>query len=72
MLPDDTKQRREIASDSGVLTQMELSNHFTEAEVNIPYSNKVFQDASLQWLIHTNQVCFLVFLPVSDSDALLL
>ena len=65
MLPDDTRWRKEAASDSGVLTQTDLSNHFTEAEATIPYSDKAFQDASLQWLIHTNQVCFLVnFLPV--------
>ena len=58
MLPDDTKQRREAASDSGLQTQTDISNHLTEVEV-IPYSDQAFQDASIQWLVHTNQVCFL-------------
>ena len=72
MLPDDTKQHREAASDSSLLcTQTKISNHFPEAKV-IPYSDQVFQDTSIQWLIHTNQVCFLITSWQVDVDALLL
>jgi hypothetical protein len=57
MLPQDSKERRVAALDSDLLlTQTNLSNHFTEAAEVIPYSDQAFQDASIQWLVQTNQV----------------
>ena len=70
MLPDDTKQRRE-ASEVG--QQTALTEHFKEAEVTIPYSAKAFEDAAIEWLVHTNQVCYWIlcsFQLLRVSDAL--
>jgi hypothetical protein len=57
MVPQDSKECRVAALDSDLLlTQMNLSNHFTEAAKVIPYSDQAFQDALIQWLVQTNQV----------------
>ena len=69
MLPEDSRQCKEAASESG-LHQMALSSHFADTEVSIPYSNKVFEDATIQWLVHTNQVGSFVSLAyyLTESD----
>ena len=57
MLPEDARQCKEAALDSSLQTQqMILSDHFHSAEVTIPYSDKAFEEAVIEWLIHTNQV----------------
>ena len=57
MLPEDTRQRKEAALDSSLQTQQTtLTDHFHDAEVVVPYSDKVFEAATIEWLIHTNQV----------------
>ncbi|KAH9017161.1 hypothetical protein EDB84DRAFT_1276639, partial [Lactarius hengduanensis] len=57
MLPEDTRQRKEAALDRSLQTQQTvLSDHFDPPgpEV-IPYSDRVFEAAAIEWLIHTNQ-----------------
>jgi hypothetical protein len=63
MLPDDTRQRKEAALDSSVQTQQTvLSDHFTPNDAPVvPYSDKAFEMAAIDWLVHTNQVRFSFF-----------
>ena len=57
MLPEDTKRHKEAASDKALKTQQSvLSDHFGPPEEVIPYSERAFEAASIEWLIHTNQV----------------
>jgi hypothetical protein len=59
MLPEDTRQRKDAASGSGEQTQQSaLSDHFNANGTKaIPYSDKVFEAAAIEWLVQTNQVC---------------
>jgi hypothetical protein len=68
MLPDDTRQRRETTLDNSLQTQQTaLTDHFNTAEVVVPYSDQAFQSATIEWLVHTNQVCgFFSFLSIAD------
>jgi hypothetical protein len=57
MLPGDTKQRREAAMDICHKTQQTtLGKHFPANEGNVPYSDRAFEAAAIEWLIQTNQV----------------
>ncbi|KAF8264752.1 hypothetical protein EI94DRAFT_1500963, partial [Lactarius quietus] len=57
MLPEDTKQRKEAALDSAMKTQQTvLGDHFGPAEEVIPYSDQAFEAATIEWLVHTNQL----------------
>jgi hypothetical protein len=60
MLPRDTKKQKEASSDSSKKTQQsDLGDHFGPPDADIiPYSDRVFEAAAIEWLIHTNQVCF--------------
>jgi hypothetical protein len=70
MLPGDTKQRREAATDtSHQARQTSLANHFPPSEAVIPYSNQAFEAVAIGWLIRTNQVCR--FLPTAYCDILI-
>ncbi|KAH8981829.1 hypothetical protein EDB86DRAFT_2768185, partial [Lactarius hatsudake] len=55
MLPDDTKQRRQAALDKNLKTlQSSVTDHFkpqNESERPIPYSDKAFMCAAIEWLI---------------------
>ncbi|KAH9077767.1 hypothetical protein EDB83DRAFT_2217123, partial [Lactarius deliciosus] len=53
MLPDDTKQRRQAALDQSVKTlQSSLTDHFKPKDKRpIPYSDKAFACAAIEWLI---------------------
>ncbi|KAH8985338.1 hypothetical protein EDB86DRAFT_2767023, partial [Lactarius hatsudake] len=53
MLPDDTKQCRQAALDQSVkILQSSLTDHFKpEDERPIPYSDKAFACAAMEWLI---------------------
>ena len=56
MLPKDTKQRRVQASAN---SQSQLDSHvqpMVPKERTIPYSDKAFRHAAIQWLIGTDQV----------------
>ena len=58
MLPEDTRQRKEAALDSSMQTQQTvISDHFnTHKEVIVPYSDRAFEAAAIEWLIDSNQV----------------
>jgi hypothetical protein len=58
MLPKDTKRRKlDAAADS----QARLDAHLREPQPKeqiIPYSDAIFREAAIEWLIETDQVCF--------------
>ncbi len=60
MLPEDTKARR-AALLKKTLNQTQVDEHFESAGPCAarpePYSNALFQEAAIQWLIETDQVC---------------
>ena len=57
MLPGDTKQRREAATDTGHKTQQTmLTNHFTTEEQVTPCSESALEAAAIKWLVQNNQV----------------
>ncbi|KAF8186318.1 hypothetical protein BJ912DRAFT_469614 [Pholiota molesta] len=56
MLPDDTKARRAAALDA--LLQTQVDGHFkvaTPEDKPEPYSDELFKEAAIQWLIETDQ-----------------
>ena len=69
MLPEDTRQRKEAALDSSMQAQQtSISDHFnTLDDVIIPYSDRAFEAAAINWLVHTNQVdSFISSLPLPN------
>lgn len=57
MLPEDTKARRVELHEK--LQQTEVNDHFKPAppkERPQPYSDEIFMEAAIQWLIETDQV----------------
>ena len=55
MLPGDVKARKEKAEHA----QQTINAHLTErklAEQVVPYSDKQFKKATIQWLVSTDQV----------------
>ena len=68
MLPDDTKARREKMTEENV-RQSHIDEHFkvaTPEDKPQPYSDDIFNQAAREWLIETNQVCYLTLTLVSD------
>jgi hypothetical protein len=58
MLPGDVKARKAKAES----VQHTIDSHLTErklAERVLPYSDKIFTKAAIEWLIATDQVCLL-------------
>lgn len=76
MLPEDTKARRAAALDE-TLRQTEVDEHFAKQKLEDkpqPYSDKLFEEAAIRWLIETDQVrpsepsgCFLIYLSTGHS-----
>jgi len=59
MLPEDTKARRAKVLEEN-LHQTNVDDHFKAApkeEKQAPYSDELFKEAAIEWLIETNQVC---------------
>ena len=57
MLPEDTKARRVELHEK--LQQTDVPDHFKPAppkEKPQPYSDEIFMEAAIQWLIETDQV----------------
>lgn len=60
MLPDDAKERRSQAHEA--LKQTRVGDHFTtvnpadDHKKLEPFSQEVFREAAIQWLIETDQV----------------
>ncbi|KAH8984649.1 hypothetical protein EDB83DRAFT_2240894, partial [Lactarius deliciosus] len=57
MLAEDTKQRRAAAQGTSQQTQQTtLGDHFNPHQADvIPYSDRVFEAAAIEWLVQTNQ-----------------
>jgi hypothetical protein len=62
MLPEDAKQRKEAAMDKTLKAQQTvLSDHFSPPDADIiPYSDRAFEAAAIEWLIHSNQVRYFI------------
>jgi hypothetical protein len=64
MLPEDTKARK--ADIVAKLQQSQVNNHFPNVvpvprdERPKPYTDEVFEEAAIQWLVKTDQVCLLI------------
>jgi len=59
MLPEDSKARRDAAAEK--LKQSQVDDHFTvipEEEKPTPYTDELFKEVAIQWLIETDQVPF--------------
>ena len=59
MLPEDSKARRDAVAEK--LKQLQVNDHFTvipEEEKPTPYTDEVFKEVVIQWLIETDQVPF--------------
>jgi hypothetical protein len=57
MIPEDAKARREAISNA--MEQSQLDDHFQRVNPEdkpVPYSDGIFKDAAIQWLIETDQV----------------
>jgi hypothetical protein len=66
MLPEDAQARR-LAAVAENVKQGTLDDHVRElapTERVVPYSDKLFREAAVEWLISTNQVFFLIVLAV--------
>ncbi|KAI6005576.1 hypothetical protein EDD15DRAFT_2119247, partial [Pisolithus albus] len=58
MLPHDTKQRRKDATSSAQSVlgrQSSLEGHLVERDAVVQYSESVFHEATILWLIETDQ-----------------
>jgi hypothetical protein len=58
MLPEDAKARRKAALEK-VMEQTQVDDHFRPMKPEdkpTPYSDEVFKQAAIQWLIETDQV----------------
>jgi hypothetical protein len=63
-LPDDIKARKTAAAAAN-MRQGTLDEHVREIEPGehvLPYTDKLFREAAVEWLITTNQVGFLLVL----------
>lgn len=55
MLPKDAEKRRKDAASE---TQSRLDSHLKPLkEKVVPYTDNVFRDAAIKWLVSTDQVC---------------
>ena len=57
MLPKDAKARKEKAKAD---SQTNLDPHLKEVPVKkrvVPYSDKLFRQTAIEWLVSTDQVC---------------
>jgi hypothetical protein len=58
MLPDDTKARKHDLQQK--IHQTQVNEHFDKAKPEDkpePYSDELFKEAAIQWLVETDQVC---------------
>jgi hypothetical protein len=58
MIPEDAKARRQEAI-LDVKEQSQVDNHFMRIKPEdrlVPFSDKLFKDAAMRWLIETDQV----------------
>ena len=68
MLPEDTKSRKAEIKEK--LEQTHVNDHFAKVQPEKkpePYSDELFKEAAIQWLVETDQVCdclFFLILPI--------
>jgi len=58
MLPKDAKARRDEANEK-TMEQTQVDDHFKVLKPEdkpAPYSDKLFQEVSIRWLVETDQV----------------
>jgi hypothetical protein len=58
MLPEDSKSRKAQVHDK--LQQTQVNDHFEKIQPENkpePYSDDLFKEAAIQWLVETDQVC---------------
>lgn len=56
MLPKDVKARKDAQQETNQLHQASLDPHLRDIPRVIPYSDKRFHEAAIEWLIATDQV----------------
>jgi hypothetical protein len=59
MLPSDAKERK--AADHVTILQTQVNKHFSKAQPEdkpLPYTDNLFKEAAIEWLIQTDQVSF--------------
>ena len=56
MLPEDAKLRKSAMLDKG--QQLSVTDHFGPEDMDrpIPYNDEAFRNATMEWVIETNQV----------------
>lgn len=73
MLAEDSKERRKAVADE-ILKQTSVDDHFKKAapeDKPTPYTDELFKEAAIEWLIETNQVCYLYLVPaICETDQL--
>lgn len=73
MLAEDSKERHKAVANE-LLKQISVDDHFkkvTTEDKPTPYTDELFKEAAIEWLIETNQACYLYFVPVlHDTDRL--
>jgi hypothetical protein len=60
MLPGDAKERK--ATQHVMLQQTQVNDHFPAIKPEdkpLPYTDELFKEAAIEWLIQTDQVSFL-------------
>jgi len=77
MLPEDSQARR-VAKQEMALQQSAMDSHFPTASKKDPsekpkpkaYSDALFREAAIQWLVETDQVCHILFqsVPLSNKN----
>lgn len=61
MLPDDARERKRADAAQSKVEQTHVDSHFQKlepGEKEAPYSDELFKEAAIQWLVETDQVCF--------------
>jgi hypothetical protein len=64
MIPEDAKMRRQEAI-ANAKEQTQVDDHFRQVkpeEKPVPYSDELFKEAVIQWLIETDQVYYVCLL----------
>ena len=64
MLPDDSRACKQAAAGEAARVQQGRVDHHFETlkpeDKPVPYSDELFRDAAIQWLVETDQVCLMI------------
>jgi hypothetical protein len=70
MLPSDSLACRQAAVDEAAHVQQgRVDHHFEVAkpeDKQAPYSDEVFHQAAIEWLVQTDQVCLMKFSRIDE------